>query len=250
MAPSNTKTGGGKNQGKARTSGNKGGGNKKNASTYTTKQAPFAQPTTLTTLKVAMNTPWGEFAGSTGEATRKRVDLAGSTRRQVSKKIPRLTLTEEEQDDEEEDEEEDEDMVPEGMVIRTISTLSKTSSDKDPAIAKFRENVRNNLFHGVKFIEKAESLEYGGAISNRMFEKVRGVQEDAARRSYWSSYRGNTNKTLNEKRGNVNNEIRKAFFGKCRANVTYQQKENNNLTHCYILSTQSTSQKRLAPNRR
>jgi hypothetical protein len=210
------------------------------------RAAPFAQPTTL---KEATNKPQRELTGSTDQATKKRAERPESTC-PVTKKIPKLLPTEEETEDEEEDEEVEVSEVAEGMDIRTISTLSKTLSDKDAKISKFRENIWNNLFHGIKFIEKAESLEYGGAISNRMFEKVRGVQGVVDRRSYWSSYCGHTNKTLNEKRGNVNNEIRKAFFGKSSDSVMYLQQEHNTHTHCYIFLFQSPTQKGLAPNRR
>jgi hypothetical protein len=82
-------------------------------------------------------------------------------------------------------------------------------------VARFRKAVRATLFQKVKFITSERMLEYGHVVSKTVL-KALGLGTDAAvKERYWNAYRGCVNKALNDKRGNVNNEMKKAFLGTC-----------------------------------
>ena len=102
------------------------------------------------------------------------------------------------------------------------ATLSKTSH-----IALLRETVRSTLFHKMKFITDDSVLDYGGKVEQTVMANLKLERDDeATKQQYWHTFRGHVNKALNDKRGNVNNEMKKAFMstylviGIVRANTT------------------------------
>jgi hypothetical protein len=175
-------------------------------STYPAEEALFTQPPT--TLKDATNNKGSEKEGREGKKQRVLLwplvtELAWENK--AGSKVDKVVESELDEEDISGD-------------IRTESTTTNSflANTDDPEISKFRELVRKNLFHRIKFIEKAESLEYGGTITKRMMTGMLGINNP---KSYWSRYRGHTNKALYQKRRNVNNELKQAFFSKSKYRV-------------------------------
>ena len=186
------------------------GGSRKGSqatSTYPAEEALFTQPPA--TLKDATNNKGSEKDGREGK--KQRVSLSPSVTESASvteseneagSKVNKVVESELDEED-----------ISADIPTESTTTNSFLANTDDPEISKFRERVRKSLFHRIKFIEKAESLEYGGTVTNRMMAGVRGINDP---KSYWSTYRRHTNKALNEKRGNVNNELKQAFFSKSK----------------------------------
>jgi hypothetical protein len=186
------------------------GGSRKGSqatSTYPAEEALFTQPPA--TLKDATNNKGSEKDGREGK--KQRVSLSPSVTESASvteseneagSKVNKVVESELDEED-----------ISADIPTESTTTNSFLANTDDPEISKFRERVRKCLFHRIKFIEKAESLEYGGTVTNRMMAGVRGINDP---KSYWSTYRRHTNKALNEKRGNVNNELKQAFFSKSK----------------------------------
>ena len=73
--------------------------------------------------------------------------------------------------------------------------------------------VRNTLFRKVKFITSHSHLDYGAKVCRIILEKLTIDKNNVALcKKYWILHRSSVNKTLNGKRGNVNNEIKTRFM--------------------------------------
>ena len=70
------------------------------------------------------------------------------------------------------------------------------------------------LFPKVKFITSAAMLDYGQKVTRTILEKF-SFDTEEEKRQYWTDYRDKVNRALGDKRGNVNNEMKKAFMSKC-----------------------------------
>jgi hypothetical protein len=175
-------------------------------STYPAEEALFTQPPT--TLKDATNNKGSEKEGREGKKQRVLLwplvtELAWENK--AGSKVDKVVESELDEED-----------ISADIPTESTTTNSFLANTDDPEISKFRELVRKNLFHRIKFIEKAESLEYGGTITKRMMTGMLGINNP---KSYWSRYRGHTNKALYQKRRNVNNELKQAFFSKSKYRV-------------------------------
>ena len=93
---------------------------------------------------------------------------------------------------------------------------------KKDQIAFFRETVRTELFKKVKFITHERMLEYGHVVSKTVLKALELGRDEAVKELYWNAYSGYVNKALNDKRGNVNNEMKKAFLGTYNLDTQHQ----------------------------
>jgi hypothetical protein len=73
--------------------------------------------------------------------------------------------------------------------------------------------VRKTLFRKVKFITSHSHLDFGAKVCRIILEKLTIDKNNVALcKKYWILHRSSVNKTLNGKRGNVNNEIKTRFM--------------------------------------
>ena len=79
-------------------------------------------------------------------------------------------------------------------------------------VAIFRSAVQTGLFHKVKFITNGSMLDYTHNVAKTILSQLEVTEEEGQRRQYWDTYRTHVNKALNDKRGNVNNEMKKEFM--------------------------------------
>lgn len=86
--------------------------------------------------------------------------------------------------------------------------------ENKPGIAIFRRAVQLVLFPKVKFITSMAMLDYSHKVTQTILEKFT-FQTEAEKIQYWNDYRSKVNRALGDKRGNVNNEMKKAFMSKC-----------------------------------
>jgi hypothetical protein len=78
----------------------------------------------------------------------------------------------------------------------------------------FTRAVRKHLFRHVKFVTSHSHLDYGGRICDKLLKKLDiNMSDTASCKKYWLQHRSSVNKTLNQRRGNVNGEIQKKFMG-------------------------------------
>jgi hypothetical protein len=78
----------------------------------------------------------------------------------------------------------------------------------------FTRAVRKHLFCHVKFVTSHSHLDYGARICNKLLKKLDlNMSDTASCKKYWLQHRSSVNKTLNQRRGNVNGEIQKKFMG-------------------------------------
>jgi len=66
----------------------------------------------------------------------------------------------------------------------------------------------------VKFITSMAMLDYSHKVTQTILEKF-SFQTEAEKIQYWNEYHNKVNRALGDKRGNVNNEMKKAFMSKC-----------------------------------
>ena len=94
-------------------------------------------------------------------------------------------------------------------------SAQQAEDSRKEQIAFFRETVRTDLFKKVKFITQERMLDYGHRVSLTVLKALDLGKDEAVKERYWNAYSGYVNKALNYKRGNVNNEMKKAFLGTC-----------------------------------
>ena len=83
-----------------------------------------------------------------------------------------------------------------------------------PELAIFRWTVQSVLFPKVKFITSPAMLDYGHKVTRTILEKI-DFKTEGEKQTYWGVYRDRVNRALGDKRGNVNNEMKKSFMSKC-----------------------------------
>ena len=94
-------------------------------------------------------------------------------------------------------------------------SAQQSEDSRKEQIAFFRETVRTDLFKKVKFITQERMLDYGHKVSLTVLKALELGKDEVVKERYWNAYSGYVNKALNDKRGNVNNEMKKAFLGTC-----------------------------------
>jgi hypothetical protein len=77
----------------------------------------------------------------------------------------------------------------------------------------FSSVVRNTLFPLVKFITHPGMLDYGDRVSKIVLQGL-NLESELEKKDYWRTCSVLVNEVLNQKRGNVNNEMKKGFLSK------------------------------------